>query len=91
MQDIVIKLNKDGDEWCALIGENIQEGICAFGKTPIDALVGIGDLIEVQYPPPMPKCGNKMCEDGYIFEHVQNKLKRLKRKRKKQLENMSEI
>jgi hypothetical protein len=25
---------KDGDQWCALYGENIQEGVCAFGPTP---------------------------------------------------------
>lgn len=24
----------DGDAWCALYGENIQEGVCGFGETP---------------------------------------------------------
>lgn len=24
----------DGSEWCALYGENLQLGVCAFGKTP---------------------------------------------------------
>lgn len=28
------KVFKDGDKWCALEGENIQEGICGFGDTP---------------------------------------------------------
>ena len=25
---------KDGDKWCALEGENLQEGVCGFGDTP---------------------------------------------------------
>ena len=25
---------KDGDKWCAIEGENIQEGVCGFGDTP---------------------------------------------------------
>jgi hypothetical protein len=24
----------DGNQWCALYGENIQEGVCGFGDTP---------------------------------------------------------
>lgn len=33
------KLDKDGDMWCALHGENLMEGVCAFGKTPAEALL----------------------------------------------------
>lgn len=33
-----ISLKLDGDQWCALIGEDLQEGIAGFGVTPIDAL-----------------------------------------------------
>lgn len=29
---------KDGNQWCVLYGENLQEGIAAFGKTPEDAM-----------------------------------------------------
>lgn len=32
------KLFIDGDMWCALYGENLQEGIAGFGKTPAKAL-----------------------------------------------------
>ena len=32
------KLTKDGDMWCALLGDNLQEGVSGFGKTPADAL-----------------------------------------------------
>lgn len=27
-------LYKDGDKWCCLVGENIQEGCSGFGDTP---------------------------------------------------------
>ena len=27
------KLFKDGDAWCCLLGSNIMEGICGFGKS----------------------------------------------------------
>ena len=29
----------DGDQWCALYGVNIQEGVCGFGDTPTEAAV----------------------------------------------------
>lgn len=32
------ELYKDGDEWCCLIGENIQDGCAGFGRTPQDAI-----------------------------------------------------
>jgi hypothetical protein len=28
---------KDGDQWCYLLGENLQEGISGFGHTPFQA------------------------------------------------------
>ena len=31
------KLFRDGDHWCALYGENIQEGVVGFGKSPLKA------------------------------------------------------
>ncbi|MFH5773543.1 hypothetical protein ACHFJ0_04770 [Paracoccus sp. NGMCC 1.201697] len=33
------KLTKDGDMWCALHGENLQEGVAGFGPTPASALL----------------------------------------------------
>jgi len=33
------KIYKDGDQWCVLLGENIQEGICGFGDTPHKAII----------------------------------------------------
>ena len=29
----------DGDQWCALYGENLQHGVAGFGKTPADAAI----------------------------------------------------
>lgn len=28
------KLSRDGDLWCVLLGDNLQEGLCAFGVSP---------------------------------------------------------
>jgi len=30
---------KDGDQWCVLLGENLQEGIAGFGETPLKAIL----------------------------------------------------
>lgn len=32
-----IKPFKDGNQWCFLYGNNIQDGICGFGRTVFDA------------------------------------------------------
>ena len=32
------RLFPDGDMWCALYGENLQDGFAAFGKSPGDAM-----------------------------------------------------
>lgn len=31
------RIYPDGNQWCALYGENIQEGVCGFGDTPAKA------------------------------------------------------
>lgn len=28
---------RDGNQWCALLGDNLQEGVCGFGDSPADA------------------------------------------------------
>lgn len=28
------RLSIDGNEWCALFGENLQDGVAGFGKSP---------------------------------------------------------
>lgn len=32
------KLSIDGNQWCALYGDNLQDGIAGFGDTPADAM-----------------------------------------------------
>lgn len=32
------RLARDGDMWCALLGADIQEGVCGFGKSPSEAM-----------------------------------------------------
>lgn len=32
------KLYPDGNAWCALYGENLQEGVAAFGDSPAEAM-----------------------------------------------------
>lgn len=27
-------VKRDGNQWCALLGENIMEGVCGFGDSP---------------------------------------------------------
>jgi len=40
---------KDGDAWCILLGDNIQEGICGFGDTKEDAFIEfLKELLEKQ-------------------------------------------
>ena len=31
------RIFKDGTEWCALYGENLQDGVCGFGESPEEA------------------------------------------------------
>lgn len=32
------RLSIDGNQWCALYGENLQDGVAGFGKSPADAM-----------------------------------------------------
>ena len=45
MREIVM-LYRDGDQVCALIGENIQEGITGFGHTTGDALRNLAKAVD---------------------------------------------
>lgn len=36
-------ISKDGDQWCALYGANLQEGIAGFGNTPFMAAANLRD------------------------------------------------
>ena len=44
-----LKPYKDGNQWCILVGDNIQEGICGFGDTIDEALYQLlKDVLEKQ-------------------------------------------
>lgn len=42
----------DGDQWCALYGENIQDGVAGFGDTPAKALSDFDAAFNKQLTPP---------------------------------------
>lgn len=31
------RMSIDGNQWCALYGDNLQDGVAGFGKSPADA------------------------------------------------------
>lgn len=41
-----IQIFLDGNQWCALLGKNIQEGIAAFGTNPKEALGNLVDELQ---------------------------------------------
>ena len=43
----IIQISLDGNLWCALVGENLQEGLAGFGTTPSEALRGLAEEIEL--------------------------------------------
>ena len=43
-----VELFMDGDQWCALLGENLQEGKAGFGDTKSEALRTLADRLETE-------------------------------------------
>lgn len=37
------KITKDGNQWCVLYGENLQDGIAGFGDTPYKAVLNFNE------------------------------------------------
>ena len=60
---IVLKagLSLDGNQWCALYGENLQEGLAGFGDTPEKAML---DFDRNYYHQPAPPAKAHGCEVG---------------------------
>lgn len=54
------KLFPDGDQWCAIYGENLQEGVAAFGKTPEKA--------SIQFDVEWLNCKSESMEQGHISQ-----------------------
>ena len=53
------RLSIDGNQWCALYGENLQDGVAGFGDTPEDAYADFNKNW-VQPLPDSPS-GRKRC------------------------------
>ena len=45
MKGMAIVPFKDGDQWCALYGEDLQAGIAGFGNTPFLAMADLRDQL----------------------------------------------
>lgn len=41
-------LSRDGDMWCALFGENLQEGVAGFGLTPAKAMYAFDTAWQIE-------------------------------------------
>ena len=45
------RLSIDGDQWCALYGDNLQDGVAGFGNSPADAMADFDRAWKA--PPPL--------------------------------------
>lgn len=45
MKELSVVPFKDGDQWYALYGKDLQEGISGFGKTPFVAMADLRDQL----------------------------------------------
>jgi len=45
MKSLGIVPYKDGNQWCALYGEDLQSGIAGFGNTPFLAMADLRDQL----------------------------------------------
>ncbi len=41
-----INVYVDGDKWCAMLGENLQDGLAGFGDTPQEALRRLAEEVK---------------------------------------------
>jgi hypothetical protein len=52
MNDNVITLSIDGNEWCALLGDDLATGMCGFGPTRAEAVAALAiDIAEQECTP----------------------------------------
>jgi hypothetical protein len=58
-------LSIDGNKWCALYGENLQDGVAGFGASPAEALYDFDNAMHRKIPPPAPK-ETAPLERGYL-------------------------
>lgn len=46
-------LSADGSHWCALLGDNLQEGVAGFGETPAEAMAAFDAAFLAERTPAM--------------------------------------
>jgi hypothetical protein len=71
-----IRLDKDGDQWCALLGVNLQEGMAGFGDTKAEAIIELGKALQKQpsqSDAPSTEPTGKGGEDGEVSEMFDEK------------------
>jgi hypothetical protein len=51
MKQIAVKVYRDGNQWCALMGEDLQQGIAGFGDTIPEALDNLQRAVRAYNPP----------------------------------------
>lgn len=44
----VVSISLDGNQWCTLLGEDLQQGVAGFGDTIPESLRNLADIIEKQ-------------------------------------------
>lgn len=44
------RLSIDGDKWCCLYGDNLQDGVAGFGDTPQDAIADFNNAFTRKLP-----------------------------------------
>lgn len=54
---VQIDLSLDGNMWCALIGDNIQEGTSGWGETPLLALQDLAQRWDFEREESTPRKG----------------------------------
>lgn len=65
-----LKPYKDGNQWCILAGDNIQEGICGFGDTIEDALYEfLKEVLDLQKEQKPNYCHHEVDETGWTEEY----------------------
>jgi hypothetical protein len=70
IEERTISLSLDGDQWLALLGENIQEGICGFGDSPKAALLKLAEQLPIkvfQADYNAPRKGDLSVDEIYAF------------------------
>jgi len=43
-----LKVSRDGDMYCVLMGDNLQDGVAGFGKTLLEALHNFDTMCETE-------------------------------------------